>query len=140
MKLKSSSITTIGTILFALGFSMPAFSLPLQVGVYSVGSRYIQIAQKGSRLCYRGFSANGATTASITHDSEHSGFYFVNGFNDIVLYQQDTESLLFGEKNNLQPYKANYGFPDNLGDDLQRCLQSQKPFYQQVSGGRGGRS
>lgn len=46
MKLKSSSITTIGTILFALGFSMPAFSLPLQVGVYSVGSRYIQIAQK----------------------------------------------------------------------------------------------
>lgn len=140
MKLKARSITTIGTILFSLGFSLPAVALPLQVGVYRVGSRYIQIAQKGNRLCFRGFSARGATTASITPDSEHPDFYLINGLNDTVLHQKDLKTLFFGEMNNLELYEVNYSFPGDITDDLQRCLQSQKPFFERVSGGRGSRS
>jgi hypothetical protein len=140
MKLKAKSINAIGTILFSLGFSMPAFALPLQVGVYRVGSRYIQIAQQGNRLCFRGFSINGVTTASISPDSEHSGFYLINGLDDTVVHQKDLKTLFIGQINNLEPYEADYEFPRNISDDLQRCLQSQKPFFERISGGRGSRS
>ncbi|MFB8788101.1 MAG: hypothetical protein U7123_04470 [Potamolinea sp.] len=138
MKLRFLPITTIGLFLCSLGLAMPSIALPLQVGVYRVGSTYIQIAQKGNRLCFRGFSARGATTASIYPDSENPGFYKINGLTDLVISQQDPKTLLFGNLNSLSSYEADYEFPRDITDDLQRCLQSKKTFLERVSGGRGG--
>jgi hypothetical protein len=137
MKLRTIAIAT---TLLSLGLALPAAALPLQAGVYRVGSRYIQIAQKGRRMCFRGFSTNGVTTASIAPDTKNPGFYRINGYKDTVVRQQDPNILLIGELNNLSPYEADNEFPRDLTDDLKRCLNSQKPFFERASGGRGKRS
>lgn len=115
-------------------------ALPLQVGVYhGDGSRYIQIAQTENRICFKGFSPNGVTVASIAVDTNRQNFYKINGFKGTFLLQQDTDTLLFGPANQLIKYAADYGFSRDLDDDLQQCLSSQKPFFKQKSGGRGTR-
>jgi hypothetical protein len=115
-------------------------ALPLQVGVYhGGGSRYIQIAEKQNRICFKGFSSNGVTVASVVADTNRQEFYKINGFDGTLLFQQDQETLLFGLRNQLNKYTANYGFPRDLSDDLEECLSSQKPFFRQKSGGRGTR-
>ncbi len=115
-------------------------ALPLQVGVYhGGGSRYIQIAEKQNRICFKGFSSNGVTVASIVVDTNRQDFYNINGFEGNLLFQQDKETLLFGRRNQLSKYTADYGFPRDLGNDLEECLNSQKPFFRQKSGGRGTR-
>jgi hypothetical protein len=123
---------------FVAGKSLAA--LPLQVGVYrGGGSRYIQIAQTENRICFKGFSTNGVTVASVAANTNRQDFYKINGFNGVVLLQQDTNTLLFGPVNELIKYEADYSFSRDLDDDLQQCLNSQKPFYKQKSGGRGTR-
>jgi hypothetical protein len=115
-------------------------ALPLQVGVYhGGGSRYIQIAEKQNRICFKGFSSNGVTVASVTADTNRKDFYKINGFDGTFLSQQDTDTVLLGPVNQLIKYVADYGFPRDLDDDLQECLSSQKPFFKQKSGGRGSR-
>ena len=47
---------------------------------------------------------------------------------------------MFGRKNQLSKYRADYGFSMDLDDALEECLSSQKPFFRQKSGGRGSRS
>ncbi|MCW6048682.1 hypothetical protein QUB60_08035 [Microcoleus sp. A2-C5] len=113
-------------------------ALPLQVGVYhGGGSRYIQIAEKQNRICFKGFSSNGVTVASVTTDTKRENFYKINGFDGTFLLQQDTDTVLFGPINQLMKYVADYGFSRNLDDNLQQCLSSEKPFFKQKSGGRG---
>lgn len=115
-------------------------ALPLQVGVYhGGGSRYIQIAEKQNRICFKGFSSNGVTVASVAVDTSSQEFYKINGFGGTLLFQQDQGTLLFGQRNQLSKYTADYGFPRDLDDDLKECLSSQKPFFRQKSGGRGAR-
>jgi len=115
-------------------------ALPLQVGVYhGGGSRYIQIAQKANRICFKGFSRNNVTVASVTADTDRQDFYKINGFESVFLFQQDTDTVLFGPVNQLTKYAQDYGFPRDLDDDLQQCLISQKPFFKQKSRGRGAR-
>lgn len=113
--------------------SLPAFAspLPLQQGnYYGGGSRYIQIAAKGERLCFHGYGGRGATVASITPDPSHEGFYRISGWIDTVLYQQDLKTLLFGSTNNLLPYEADYDLSRDISDSLQKCLESDAPFEQ----------
>ena len=114
-------------------------ALALQVGVYhGSGSRYIQIAEKQNRICFKGFSSNGVTVASVAVDtSSQESYNKINGFGGTLLFQQDQETLLFGQRNQLSKYTADYGFPRDLDDDLKECLSSQKPFFRQKSGGRG---
>lgn len=115
-------------------------ALPLQVGVYhGGGSRYIQIAEKQNRICFKGFSSNGVTVASVTGDTNRKDFYKINGFDGTFLLQQDIDTVLFGPVNQLSKYRADYGFFRDLDDDLKECLSSQKPFFKQKSGGRGSR-
>jgi len=122
----------------AAGKSLAA--LPLQVGVYhGGGSRYIQIAQTANSICFKGFSPNGVTVASVAADTNRQDFYKINGFNGVFLLQKDTNTLLFGPINQLIKYAADYGFSRYLDDDLQQCLSSQNPFFKQKSGGRGTR-
>jgi hypothetical protein len=136
--LKQCSVIVIGVVAAITSVVSPALAeLPLQVGVYRLGSKYIQIAQTGSRMCFRGFSIHGATTASISPDRENPGFYLINGFDDTVFHQSEINTILFGSRNQLVSYSADYEFPRDLGEDLQRCLKSQQPFFERVSGGRG---
>lgn len=114
-------------------------ALPLQVGVYRIGSIYIQIAEKENRICYHGSSARQSTVASVAADSNHQDFYKINGLDGFILLQQDTDTLLFGRVNQLSKYVADYGSSRDLDDDLQECLTSQKPFYKQKSSSRGAR-
>lgn len=133
----------LGLIILCLTGLTPGKSLaalPLQVGVYhGGGSRYIQIAEKQNRTCFKGFSSNGVTVASVSVDTSSQQFYKINGFDGTLLFQQEQETLLFGRKNQLIKYRADYGFSRDLDDDLKECLSSQKPFFRQKSGGRGTR-
>jgi hypothetical protein len=111
--------------------SVPATSgLPLQVGIYRTGSRYIQIANQGERLCYHGFTARGATTASLTPDPNRPGFYKIYGWNDTVLKQETNHSILFGSEHRLNSIEADNSFPAEIGDVLQACLDSRSNFNQ----------
>lgn len=126
--------------LIVIGAENALAALPLQVGVYhGGGSRYIQIAEKQNRICFKGFSANGVTVASVMRDTNRKDFYKINGFDGTFLLQQDTDTVLFGPVNQLIKYVADYGFSRDLNDDLKECLSSQKPFFKQTSGGRGSR-
>ncbi len=126
--------------LTSIGAESSLAALPLQVGVYrGSGSRYIQIAKKQNRICFKGFSSNGVTVASVTADTHRENFYKINKFEGGFLLQQDKDTLLFGPVNQLSYYVADYGFPRNLDDDLQQCLSSQKPFFKQKLRGRGDR-
>ena len=109
-------------------------ALPLQVGVYRLGSIYIQIAEKENRICYHGFSAKQSTVASVAADIDHQDLYKINGLEGLFLLQQDRDTLLFRPVKMLNKWVADYGFSDNLDDDLQECLSSQKPFFKQKSG------
>jgi hypothetical protein len=104
-------------------------ALPLQVGVYRLGSRYIQIAEKQNRICFKNSSSYGATVASVSADTNRQDFYQINGVDGAFLLQQDQETLLFGPIHQLVNYAAEYNFPRELDDDLQQCLSSQKPFF-----------
>ena len=81
--------------------------------------------------------------ASVSADPKHEGFYLVNGLNDFVLHQQDTETLLAGSPTQLVTYEADYStsenISENISDVLRECLNSNEAFYNQVSGGRGSR-
>ncbi len=87
----------------------------------------------------RFFCADLLTVASVVVDTNRQEFYKINGFDGALLFQQDQKTLLFGPRNQLSKYTADYGFPRDLGDDLEECLSSQKPFFRQKSGGRGTR-
>lgn len=126
--------------LSSIGAENALAALPLQVGVYrGPGSRYIQIAEKENKICFKGFSSNGVTVASVAADTNRKDFYKINGFDGTFLLQQDTDTVLVGPVNQLHKYVAEYGFSRNLDEDLQECLSSQKPFFKQKSGGRGSR-
>ena len=126
--------------LSSIGAENALAALPLQVGVYrGPGSRYIQIAEKENRICFKNFSSKGVIVASVAADTNRKDFYIINGFDGTFLLQQDTDTVLFGPVNQLIKYVADYGFTRDLDNDLQECLSSHKPFFKQKSGGRGSR-
>lgn len=128
------------TVLGLLGIASSAIAggLPLQVGAYRLGtSNYIQIAQKGDRLCYQGFSNRGSSVGSITSDPKLSDFSRINGFEDAALYQLDLETLLFGPLHQLTKYTADYSFSRTISPTLQQCLDAREPFSKLEQGRQG---
>jgi hypothetical protein len=118
--------------------SKPPVSLrsrPLQAGVYRIGSKYIQIAKQGDRLCYRGMSNNGVTIASLI--PSRNGFYQINGWSDGFVKQVDTEHLSLGNINNMTPYPIDRESSSEITPNLQACLDSTEPFFKQSERGRG---
>jgi hypothetical protein len=109
-----------------------ASGLPLQVGVYSAGSRYIQIAAQDDRVCYQGFSANGSVVGAIAPDSEMPGFYRVNGLPDLVLHQPTLEAILLGSVHELRIYAADPSFPREISPMLQQCLNTKAAFFKRM--------
>lgn len=118
------------------GLSKPkqtAKAIPLQVGTYSVGSKYIQIAKQGDRYCYQGSSSNGMTIATLTPSRD--GRYAINQWDSFVK-QQDADHLLFGSADNMLPYPMNQEMSDIMSEPMQECLNSTEPFFQQYKGMR----
>jgi hypothetical protein len=122
----------LSAIAMIVAFPLAAIAQPLQVGVYGIGSRYIQIATQGKRICYQGFSIRRAITASVI--PEKNGFYQIHGFTGRYLIQKDDKTLLAGEKFNLNSYEAIPDFSREVSGDLQQCLDSNKPFFKQIVG------
>ena len=113
-----------------LATAATATGLPLQVGMYRMGSsNYIQIAVKGDRLCYNGFSSRGSAVGSIAPDSKLQDVYRINGLDNLALYQQDIKTLLYGEVHAMNAYEAEYGTDRTVGTTLQQCLDSNSAFF-----------
>jgi hypothetical protein len=112
----------------------PAKAMSLQVGTYSIGSKYIQIANAGGRWCYQGSSSRGMTIASLR--PSRNGRYAINGWEDSFVQQQDADHLLFGSSENMLPYVLNQESSSTLSEPLQDCLNSTEPFFQQYEGMR----
>ena len=107
-----------------------ATGLPLQAGIYHMGtSNYIQIAVKGDRLCYNGFSSRGSAVGSIVPDPKLQDVYRINGLDNLVVYQQDIKTLLYGEVHQMDAYAADYETARTIGTTLQQCLDSNSPFF-----------
>jgi hypothetical protein len=111
--------------------SQTSSGLPLQIGIYRQSSSYIQIANQGDRLCYRGFSVAGATTASLIPDPNQPDSYRISGRTDTVLRQETNHSILFGSIHQLNSIEADYDVSREVGDVLQDCLNSRDEFYQE---------
>jgi hypothetical protein len=139
-----NSFVQLGSMFFStltiLCSTIPAMALPLQEGVYRIGSKYIQIAASGDRVCYQGFSARGSITASI---SPHTlpDFFVVNfktadTKEPLVLHQPTIGNLLYGTLHNLDSWEADYQFPASQNDAMQRCLKSQTAFLEESKSSR----
>jgi len=141
--LKTSFVRLGGTLcstLTILCSTVPAIALPLQEGMYRIGSRYIQIAASGDRVCYQGFSATASTTASI---SPHTlpDFFVVNfktadTKETLVLHQPTLGNLLYGTLHNLNSWEVDNQFPESKNDAMQRCLKSQTAFLEESKSSR----
>jgi hypothetical protein len=138
-----NSIRTWSTI--AVSFSIllatnPAVALPLQDGNYRIGSKYIQIASKGDRICYQGKTATRGTTASVAPyslpDFSVVNFKTVGSEETLVLHQPSIGHLLYGTVHMLTDWEADYEFPRSLDEAMKRCLNSQLPFYEEFKSSR----
>lgn len=136
--MKVSLLLMVNLVLLGLAENAIAGGLPLQVGVYRLGTdNSIQLAQKGDRLCYQGFSSRGSSTGSIALDARLSDFSRINGFDDAVLYQPDLETLLFGPIHQLTKYTADSSASRTISPTLQQCLNAKEPFSKLEQGQQG---
>jgi hypothetical protein len=135
MKLKFAVVITIALPAWVL-LSAGAIAMPLQPGAYSSASRYIQIAKKGTRYCYQGFSARGTFVSSLSPDPKKAGHYRLDGSQDLFIRQDSPTQISFGSLSNPLTYKTNSEFGNQLSDDMQQCLNSSKPYSRQQTSGR----
>lgn len=108
-----------------------ATAMPLKPGLYRWASKYIQIAQKGDRLCYQGSTARASLTASLQRDSQNPEIYRLHGAKDLVVKQNQADQILYGSRDNLLPYTAEAEPNLELNPAMQQCLKSTKPYYKQ---------
>jgi hypothetical protein len=125
---------------FSLLAATPAMALPLQDGNYRIGSKYIQIASKGERICYQGKTATRAVTASVNPHSLPD-FSVVNFKTDgtqetLVLHQPAIGHLLYGSVHRLTDWEADYQIDRSQDDAMKRCLTSQVPFFEESKSSR----
>jgi len=125
----------------SLVLALPVSALPLQEGVYRIGSKYIHLGSKGDRVCYEGFSARGSMTASVAPHPTLPDFFVVNlplqaEQEPSVLHQPSIGHLLYGTVHRLTDWEADYQIPYNQSDRLKRCLESTQPFREVVQSRR----
>jgi hypothetical protein len=141
--MKINTVKTWGivpSITFILLTTSSAMALPLQDGSYRIGSKYIQLASKGDRICYQGKTATRGTTASVAPHSTPD-FFVVNfktagSKETLLLHQPSLGHLLYGTAHNLADWEVDYSV-DRLQDDvMKRCLNSQAPFFEESKSSR----
>lgn len=138
--MKQGLLFSLSTIIF-LAPALPIMALPLQEGMYRIGSKYIQIAAKGDRVCYEGMSARGGLTSSVAPHPTLPDFFLVNfltqeGKEPLVLHQPSVGQLLYGTVHQLSNWDADYQIPRDKSDRMKRCLESTKPFREDVKSSR----
>lgn len=135
MKLK---LAVISAIVFPswLLLSELAIAMPLKPGAYSWASNSIQIAKKGSRLCYQGFSARGILISSLSPVPKQAGLYRLDSSKDLFIRQDSPTQISYGSLDNLLPYKADREFGTQPTPGMQQCLNSSKPYSKQQTSTR----
>lgn len=113
-----------------------AEAMPLQPGAYSSGSRYIQLARRGDRWCFQGFSARATSISSLSPDPQMPAAYRLAGTQNSVVRQDRVGQVSYGSADNLLPYQANLQFGNDLSAAMNQCLNSQKPYYKQIQSTR----
>ncbi|MBF2026207.1 MAG: hypothetical protein IGS48_05480 [Oscillatoriales cyanobacterium C42_A2020_001] len=119
-----------------LVFTEVANALPLQPGSYSWGSKYIQIAKKGDRFCYQGFSARATLIASLSPHPKYPNLHQIAGSKEMVVRQDSPDQLSYGSVNHLLPYPRDRQFGSELTAEMKQCLNAQKPYYKQKTSTR----
>jgi len=139
----------------------------LEEGIYwGGGSRYIGIfkqanpnlepnlqpslTNEGDRYCYSGFSANGTIVASLNlkipryQTGIDYEVYTLHGVNNLAIqqYAAKRDQITFGKlvgrfvRGGLV-YKRDGDVSTARSPELQECLNSNKPYFKQISSGRG---
>ncbi len=135
MKLKLSVVAAIALPSW-LFLSELAIAMPLKPGGYNWASNYIQIAKKGSRFCYQGFSARGTLISSLSPDSKKSGLYRLDVSKDLLIRQDSSTQISYGAIDNMLPYQVDPKFGTQLSSEMQQCLNSSKPYSKQQTAKR----
>ncbi len=115
-----------------------ALAKPLTVGAYQgPGNHWIFIASAGDRICYQSIN-RGVMVSSVTPDPTHQGMYRLDSNPNFALYQPSSNTLLYGELNQLTKAKAiaQGGRPNE--SLLKQCLSANGPFFKKSIENRGG--
>ena len=128
----------------------------LEEGIYwGGGSRYISIFKqadptgKSDRVCYSGFSSNGAMIASLNlkipryQTGIDYEVYTLHGANNLAIQQYafKRDQITFGKlvgrfvREGLV-YKREQDAEKERSPELQECLNSTKPYFKQILSGR----
>jgi len=122
----------------ALGVTVPvaANALPLQPGVYSSGSKYIQIASQGDRWCFQGFTARATSIASLIPDPKQPNLYRLHKIKDAVIRQEQPQVLAYGSESNFLPYTRTRETSEELTAEMQQCLKTKTPYFKRIQSTR----
>ncbi len=113
-----------------------AHALPLQPGAYSWASNYIQIAKRGDRWCYQGFTVRATVISSMSPDPKQRHLYHIDGMKGVVLRQDRPDQISYGDIKNLLPYAANREFGTTLTAEMTQCLNAKQSYYKQIKSTR----
>jgi hypothetical protein len=114
---------------------------------YNVGSRYITIANQGSRYCYEGISAPsgryavavGETTGSLFSEKD---YFVIEGWKKhgrtITLRQKGKNLLVSQNRNSSEEYNflQSGSFGGKYSDSLIKCLKSTGTYFEAQPGYR----
>ncbi len=114
----------------------------LTPGTYNMGSRYIQIAQQGARLCYQGSSfpsgryaiAVGETTGSLSYEAEEWVADGWQRYGRRITLQQSGESLIVNLDDTERSEYAFMKFDEEYSSAMLKCLNSKKTFFEAAPG------
>ncbi len=122
---------TTSAIALSLSPMARAQATPLKPGLYRWGSNYIQLAQRGDRWCFQGFTARATTIASLSRNGKAPHRYQVHGMGAIV-QQERPDQLAYGTADNLLPYAAEASADTTLTPKMVACLNSRRPYFQRI--------
>jgi hypothetical protein len=117
----------------------------IKATTYNIGSRYITIANQGSRYCYEGISAPsgryavavGETTGSL---SSEKGYFVIEGwkkYGRTITLRQKGENLLISQNTNSSEeynFLQSGSFGEKYSDSLIKCLKSTGTYFEAQPG------
>ena len=152
------SVFAIAIGCFGSNFVAIGTAQAIEEGLYwAGGSRYIRITKQASptgdadsdRVCYSGFSSNGAMIASLNlkipryQTGIDYEVYTLHGANNLAIQQYafKRDQITFGKlvgrfvREGLV-YKREQDAEKERSPELQECLNSTKPYFNQILSGR----
>jgi hypothetical protein len=131
--MKLHSIVSLALLGWLSVFVGSAVAKPLTGGVFlGPDNHTIVIASSGDRICYQSLN-RGGMVASVTPDPAHQGMYRLDGKPNFALYQPSTNTLVYGELNQLARAKAVDQSANSNDGLMKKCLGSRGPFFETAS-------